>query len=202
VDWRQTRYHVGCTLRLPYTPWQTQTSRGFHLWYRHPGVHVANRARLDTGAGTLKIDVRGDGGFVIAPGSIHASGTSYLEAGDWREPRERIPVFWPGWLARPRRTAAALPPSARWLDRGPLARARAYLDAIPKPDMGNGSDVATLYAACRLVRGFGLSFVDAEDVLWEWAGGRAGWTREWVAQKVAHAERYGTEGIGSYGECA
>src|SRR5262249_32410698 len=26
--------------RLPYTPWQTETSRGFHLWYRHPGVRV------------------------------------------------------------------------------------------------------------------------------------------------------------------
>ena len=61
----------------------------------------------------------------------------------------------------------------------------------------SGSDADTLYAACRLVRGFALSLVDAEDLLWEWAGGRPGWTREWVAQKVAHAERYGTEAIGS-----
>ena len=94
--------------RLPWTPWQTQTARGFHLWYRHPGVRVPNRARVDTGAGTLKIDVRGDGGYVIAPGSVHASGAAYLQAGDWSEPRARVPVFWPGWLARPSR-----PPSRR-----------------------------------------------------------------------------------------
>ena len=25
---------------MKYTPWQTQTARGFHLWYRHPGVPV------------------------------------------------------------------------------------------------------------------------------------------------------------------
>src|SRR4051812_42684252 len=24
------------TKHLPYTPWQTQTARGFHLFYRHP----------------------------------------------------------------------------------------------------------------------------------------------------------------------
>lgn len=34
--------------RLTYTPWQTQTARGFHLWYRHPDVRVSNRARIQT----------------------------------------------------------------------------------------------------------------------------------------------------------
>ena len=29
------------------------------------------------------------------------------------------------------------------------------------------------------------------------AGGRLGWTREWVAEKVEHAERYGTEPVGA-----
>jgi hypothetical protein len=29
-----------CVQHLPRTPWQTETSRGFHLWYRHPGVPV------------------------------------------------------------------------------------------------------------------------------------------------------------------
>jgi hypothetical protein len=32
-----------CTRRLKYTPWQTKTSKGFHLWYRHPGVPMASR---------------------------------------------------------------------------------------------------------------------------------------------------------------
>jgi len=71
-----------------------------------------------------------------------------------------------------------------------------YLATIPRPEIGSGSDAATLYAACRLVRGFGLDAADAESLLWKWAGDRPGWTRDWVARKVAHAQRYGTEAIG------
>lgn len=183
-------------LRLPYTPWQTQTKRGYHLWYRHSGTRIPNRARIETGDGRLALDLRADGGFVIAPGSVHASGFEYRYAGDWTEPRSRLPVFWPGWLARPRRPAAPVRTSSAPTD-DIVTRARRYLAAIPPPTIGQGSDAATLYAACRLVRGFGLSAADAEAVLWEWAGGRAGWTREWVAQKVTHAERYGTEPIGA-----
>jgi hypothetical protein len=71
------------------------------------------------------------------------------------------------------------------------------LAAIPRPEIGQGSDVATLQAACRLVRGFKLDPMDAESLLWNWTGGRPGWTRDWVARKVAHAVRYGTEPIGA-----
>jgi Bifunctional DNA primase/polymerase, N-terminal len=185
------------TRHLPYTPWQTQTPRGFHLWYRHPGVRVPNRARVLTGDGRLAIDVRGDGGFVIAPGSRHASGAAYLEAGDWGEPRAAVPRFWPGWLERP---MPALTPRRR--ESHPASptdvvmRARKYLASLPPPEIGHGSDPATFYAASRLVRGFALSESQARALLWEWAGGRPGWTHEWVAHKVACAVRYGTEPIG------
>ncbi len=77
-------------------------------------------------------------------------------------------------------------------------RARRYLASVPPPEIGQGSDAATLYAACRLVRGFGLSAGgEAEALLWAWCGNRTGWTREWVQRKVAHAERYGTEPVGA-----
>lgn len=183
-----------CTAHLPYTPWQTKTSKGYHLWYRHPGVHVRNRARINTPTGKLAIDVRGDAGYVIAPGSLHKSGVTYAAAGDWNAPRERVPVFWPGWLARP---SVAAPAPPRPHESSALERARRYLAAVPVPEIGCGSDAATLSMACRLVRGFGLSATDAETLLWEWVGGRPGWTREWIARKVANAERYGTEPIGA-----
>jgi hypothetical protein len=182
--------------RLLYTPWQTRTASGFHLWYRHPGVRVPNRARLETSDGRIALDVRGDGGYVIAPRSLHASGATYEEAGDWGVPRHHSPRFWPGWLERPRRTPSPGPPRPRPTG-DTVERARRYLARIERPEIGFGSDNAVLYAACRLVRGFGLSAPDAEALLWEWAGGRPGWTREWVARKVAHAERYGTESIGA-----
>jgi len=186
------------TRRLPYTPWQTKTSRGYHLFYRHPGIRVANRARLKTTDGTVAVDVRGDGGYVIAPGSIHATGAMYKFTGDWT--RDDVPRFWPGWLQRPlgptrpspKTVGAPIPFSTSHT----IDRARRYLAAIPRPDIGHGSDAATLSAACRLVRGFNLDAADAEALLWEWCGGRPGWTREWVAQKVEHALRYGTEPVG------
>jgi hypothetical protein len=185
-----------CTQHLPYTPWQTQTARGFHLWYGHPGVPVRNRARIETRDGRLAIDVRGDGGYVIAPGSIHASGAVYEFAGDWSVPRSELPRFWLGWLQRPTRPAGA-PLKTRRPTGALIERARRYLAAVPRPEIGHGSDSATLYAACRLVRGFGLSVADTETLIWEWAGNRPGWTRDWVARKVAHAERYGSEPIGA-----
>lgn len=183
------------TRRLPYTPWQTRTARGYHLWYGHPGVRVPNRARLETRDGRLAIDVRGDGGYVIAPGSIHGSGVEYVEAGDWSVPRDRLPSFRPDWFDRPDSRSSAGP---RPRPMGEIIeRARKYLASIRQPEIGHGSDNATLYAACRLVRGFELSPAEAEALLWEWAGGRPGWTREWIALKVARARRYGTEPIGA-----
>jgi hypothetical protein len=184
------------TRHPPYSAWQTKTPRGYHLFYRHPGRPVPNRARIDTrDDGRLALDVRGDGGFVIAPGSRHASGATYVQAGDWSVPRERLPVFWEGWIARPQRPARQVPPTR---PSGNLTeRARRYLASVPRPEIGQGSDSATLYAACRLVRGFGLSASEAECLLWEWAGNRDGWTQEWLQRKAAHAERHGTEPIGA-----
>lgn len=184
-----------CTRRLPYTPWQTKTSKGYHLWYRHPGGRVANRARLETPAGRLAIDVRGDGGYVIAPGSVHATGAVYEFAGDWSRQRQELPRLEAEWLARPKPMAVPTPtaprPSGNVVDR-----ARRYLATVPRPEIGQGSDANTMYVACKIVRGFGLSEVDGTELLWEWAGSRPGWTYGWIAEKIRHAARYGTEPIG------
>jgi hypothetical protein len=185
-----------CLCRLPYTPWQTKTAKGYHLWYRHPRRLVPNRARLETHEGKLAIDVRGDGGFVIAPGSVHASGVIYVEAGDWSSPLDALPRFWPGWIERPVRPVISPPPRSLTTETVLVERARRYLAAIPPPEIGAGSDTATLNAACRLVRGFALSSTDAESLLWAWCGNRPGWTRTWVAEKVLHALKYGKEPMG------
>lgn len=46
---------------------------GQHLYFAHPGGTVANGANLLPG-----IDIRGDGGYVIAPPSNHVSGDRYM----------------------------------------------------------------------------------------------------------------------------
>ena len=45
---------------------------GRHLYFAHPGEMLHNRVGLAPG-----IDLRGDGGYVVAPPSVHASGASY-----------------------------------------------------------------------------------------------------------------------------
>ena len=142
--------------------------------------------------------MRGDGGYVLAGGSLHPNGTVYRTT--VRPPRADLPRFWPNWLESVKppedRPSTGAPPPPCTGDAFLVERARRYLAAIPPPVIGAGSDAQTLKAACRLVRGFGLLDADAEDFLWEWAGHRDGWDREWIAAKVRNAERYGREAIG------
>ena len=77
-----------------------------------------------------------------------------------------------------------------------MERAGKYLAAIPLPEIGAGSDVAVFKAACHLVRGFALDEATAVDLLWSWAGGRPGWTREWIHTKVVSAIKNGREMVG------
>jgi len=58
--------------RLPGTIEAVTGGGGRHLYFGHPGGVVHNRVALDAG-----IDVRGDGGCVVAPPSIHPSGRAY-----------------------------------------------------------------------------------------------------------------------------
>lgn len=65
---------------------------GWHLYFAHPGGSIPNRVGLWPG-----IDVRGDGGFVVAPPSVHPSGGRYR----WhtgRDPRQVGLAAMPAWL--------------------------------------------------------------------------------------------------------
>ncbi|MGN7928651.1 bifunctional DNA primase/polymerase [Sphingopyxis sp. 22461] len=57
---------------LPPTPC-VSTGRGRHYYFGHPGFKVGNSVRI---AGT-KLDIRGDGGYVVGAGSVHESGAMY-----------------------------------------------------------------------------------------------------------------------------
>jgi hypothetical protein len=66
---------------------------GRHLVFKHPGGRLPNSAGL-LGPG---LDVRGDGGYIVAPPSIHVSGRSY----EWdteRHPARVVPASLPQWL--------------------------------------------------------------------------------------------------------
>lgn len=57
---------------LPLTIEAITGGGGSHVYFSHPGGIVRNKVGLAPG-----IDLRGDGGCVVAPPSVHASGKSY-----------------------------------------------------------------------------------------------------------------------------
>jgi Bifunctional DNA primase/polymerase, N-terminal/Primase C terminal 1 (PriCT-1) len=54
-----------------------ETGNGFHMYFHHPGGDVLNSARTVADG----VDVRGDGGYVVAPPSLHKNGHRYR----WRD---------------------------------------------------------------------------------------------------------------------
>jgi replicative DNA helicase len=60
---------------FPYAP-EVETGKGFHLYMKHPGFDVRGSVNK-----SIDLDVRGDGGYVVAPPSVHGSGRIY----EWRE---------------------------------------------------------------------------------------------------------------------
>jgi hypothetical protein len=64
---------------------------GRHLYFAHPGGMLHNRVGLAPG-----VDLRGDGGYVVAPPSVHASGESYR----WERSPAVCPLAsLPDWLS-------------------------------------------------------------------------------------------------------
>ncbi len=81
-----------CQRGLPCTPVAT-TGKGLHVYLAHPGGSVRNGTGLVPEVAGY--DLRGDGGYVVAPPSVHPSGHRYR------------------WLISPRDATLARPPA--WL---------------------------------------------------------------------------------------
>jgi bifunctional DNA primase/polymerase-like protein/primase-like protein len=77
---------------LPHTVEVKTGGGGRHLYFKHPGGVVHNKAGIAPG-----IDIRGDGGCVVAPPSTHSSGKHYTWA-KGHEPGEINIADCPAWL--------------------------------------------------------------------------------------------------------
>ncbi|SPE29323.1 Bifunctional DNA primase/polymerase [Burkholderiales bacterium] len=67
---------------------------GRHIYFAHPGATVTNRVALRPG-----VDVRADGGCVVAPPSLHPSGGRY----EWAQgcaPQDLSAARMPAWLGQ------------------------------------------------------------------------------------------------------
>ncbi len=77
---------------LPETPESITGAGGRHLYFAHPDGVVHSRTNIEPG-----LDLRGDGGCIVAPPSVHPSGKRYR----WkkgRAPGEAKLARLPDWL--------------------------------------------------------------------------------------------------------
>lgn len=149
---------------IPQSTISVRTARGCHFYFRHPGSKVPNKASLLVG-----MDIRGDGGFVVAPGSIHPSGARY-EWADHPAWNEISPM--PEWL----RIALQGQPAEMDRSSGPVSGEHtAYgrsamereLSILRKTKEGARNDQLnrSAYALAQLAAGGEIGAVEAQAAL-------------------------------------
>ncbi|MEC7819154.1 MAG: bifunctional DNA primase/polymerase [Pseudomonadota bacterium] len=68
---------------LPATP-TVRTAKGRHYYFKHPATEVRNKVNLQG----VRLDLRGEGGYVVGPGSQHPDGAIY----SWEVSPEDCPI--------------------------------------------------------------------------------------------------------------
>lgn len=155
--------------RLPATPMQRTPSGGWHLVFRAPGLLVSN-APLGRG-----VDIRGDGGQIVAAPSRTPSGTYSWQ----RSPADTPLADLPAWvLTLLRRAPARSSPAAPVSDAGRgyfppappavLDAARAALERHGPAIDGQAGGLHTVQAGAILTHDFALTDAEAAPLLEEW----------------------------------
>lgn len=162
----------------PRTPLEVITGRGGrHFYYQFPtGTNVTNRA----GVLNRKIDIRGEGGYVVAPPSLHPNGNRYRWEDSSTYSLSDLPHFLPEWIA-------SEPTKASRTTRSTVHRPRSYIRSI-RAISGERGHNQTYRAACTL-RDSGLTPEEAlcELVLWNRTNASPPWSVEELLHKVQSA---------------
>ncbi|MEO7572114.1 MAG: bifunctional DNA primase/polymerase [Acidimicrobiales bacterium] len=139
---------------------------GTHLYFKHPGNKVTNDAGRRLGEG---LDIRGDGGYVLAPPSRHASGGGYSVTARGGE----IPPM-PDWLVERLQAPVHVPRPAvvsfhRGDDTTAWARAalRGELERLEqaKPGYRNNTLNSVAYKLGQIIAGGQLEEAEVEAML-------------------------------------
>lgn len=177
---------------LPPTAVSRTPNGGFHYIF-HTTAKVASDATGWLGEG---LDIRANGGYIVAPGSVSAAG-----AWEWLLPGPIAEA--PDWLIQ-----AATKPSIQHekpvnienIDESfALRRAKVYLtDSAPPAIQGEGGDSRTFKVACEL-KDMGLDKGQALAMMFAHYNPRCmpSWTIDDLAVKVASAYSSGQNPIGA-----
>jgi hypothetical protein len=131
--------------------------KGLHLYYKSPpGQTIRNRQRING----LALDLRGEGGYVVAPPSRHYTGGTYrvVENGE-------LEVFDLSWFPRKEYVPVPLTDGTVALER---LRSRAKRFGITKPAAEGNRDNTAFVVACFFVQALGLPPEIALDELKAW----------------------------------
>lgn len=194
--------------RCPDTPIMQMSGRGQHFIYRYPThlAHVPTNKGITVGGNKRKLDIKGDGGLILGPGSLHHSGGIYSMVEPWTAERfAMMPVYDPAWLEQESITTLAEPVVAKKCSSDvALSRrqqlAREYLAERDgsKQGKGKGADSYCLGLAATVVYGFALSPDEALPLMLEWGekssntdqwGGYWPWTEKELYHKLTNAKK-------------
>jgi hypothetical protein len=148
------------------------TGNGKHLWLRYPGFLVENSVKKYPG-----IDIRADGGYVVAPPSVHENGKRYRFLGRGVVDAALLPVF-PSQIFAGTVTSSTLDRnSPSWI-----------ADALK--GMTNGNIDITLFRLCSRLRNDGYTQQDCAALIQPHAE-RVGASAGHLEEKIRNVwERY------------
>lgn len=160
-----------------------ETPRGIHFYFRHPGQHIGNAQRVKDETGKPRYDVRGDGGYVVAPPSAVAAGDGVAKTGiyRWRDGKQLVSVdalavFNPAW--RPEAKSQSFG-SKKYTD------GVAYIGKIHAV-AGQGGHNAT-YQAANVLKDSGITEAEALAAMVEWNATNA--DPPWTVAELLHKVR-------------
>lgn len=177
---------------LPDTPMKTETASGEHWYYQYPATssEIKNSVKFEYDGKLLDLDVRADGGYVVAPYSIHPSEVLYKEKQPWASIQiSDLPVFNTQWFPNHKTIISSEPQKNISFDQNILRSLERFGPAV----QGQGGDKHTFTIACFLIRNCGLSFDEALMYLQEWnLHNLPPWPDIELKRKLASALKYGS----------
>lgn len=182
--------------RLTKTP-----SGGYHAWFRTDQEWIPNSVRtIDRYPG---VDIRGDGGYVLAPGSsIDGKPYSLVRSGEPSTSPEWLETLVLGSRRRRDNSAGNATPLVELDTEGAIEQAKAYLlgPNVPMAIQGDGGDYTT-YKLFQRVKDFGISLEMALELVDEHWNAREKalppWDLDELRVKAENAYAHGQEPPGS-----
>ena len=188
----------------PPTPMRQSSGsgRGHHNLYRHAGTHVPTGVSIKVhGVQVNGLDLRGDGGLFIGPGSLHRlTKNPYQMIDHWtKEMLAGVPIFdlnWLGITVEPKTTGVHSEGRSDIKLSRKQELAREMLREKEPAKSGENSEGYCMALASALVHGYDLAPDEAIDIFLEWGEMKGNidsegrfWTRKQLKHKLDDAAR-------------